>query len=94
MSETAEQPCATRKAENGVADPRHGELKTCKVAMHECQICKLTASVQQRQKYHGGSILSSPRNTREAEAREAVRELDKIKGNLQKARAKKQREEA
>jgi hypothetical protein len=51
-------------------------------------------NLQQRQEYHGGSIFWSPRKTREAEAREVVRELDKIEGKLQEARVKKQREEA
>jgi hypothetical protein len=50
--------------------------------------------LQQRQKYHGGAVLWSPRKVREARAREAVRERDEIEEKLQKARAKKQREEA
>ena len=50
--------------------------------------------LQQRQEYHGGAVHWSPRKLREARAREAVRERDKIEEKLQKARAKKQREEA
>jgi hypothetical protein len=50
--------------------------------------------LQQRQEYHGGAVHWSPRKLREARAREAVRERDEIEEKLQKARAKKQREEA
>ncbi|KAI1515208.1 DUF1682 domain containing protein [Pyrenophora tritici-repentis] len=49
--------------------------------------------LQQRQEYHGGSVFWSPRKIREARAREVVRERDKIEEKLQKAQAKKQREE-
>ncbi|KAI1521054.1 hypothetical protein Ptr86124_001422, partial [Pyrenophora tritici-repentis] len=50
--------------------------------------------LQQRQEYHGGSVFWSPRKLREARAREAVRERDETEEKLQKARSKKQREEA
>ena len=50
--------------------------------------------LQQRQEYHGGAVHWSPRKLREARAREAVRERDEMEEKLQKARAKKQREEA
>jgi hypothetical protein len=50
--------------------------------------------LQQRQEYHGGAVYWSPRKVREARAREAVRVQDEIEEKLQKARAKKQREEA
>ncbi|KAI1507682.1 DUF1682 domain containing protein [Pyrenophora tritici-repentis] len=51
-------------------------------------------NLQQRQEYHGGAVHWSPRKLREARAREAVRERDEMEEKLQKARAKKQREEA
>jgi len=50
--------------------------------------------LQQRQEYHGGAVHWSPRKLREARAREAVRERDEMEEKLQKAWAKKQREEA
>ncbi|KAI1680344.1 histone H3 [Pyrenophora tritici-repentis] len=50
--------------------------------------------LQQRQEYHGGSVFWSPHKLREARAREAVRERDETEEKLQKARSKKQREEA
>ncbi|KAF1364944.1 hypothetical protein EJ07DRAFT_97132, partial [Lizonia empirigonia] len=50
--------------------------------------------LQQCQEYHGGSVFWSPRKVREAKAREAVRERDEMEEKLQKARAKKEREEA
>jgi hypothetical protein len=50
--------------------------------------------LQQHQEYHGGAVHWSPRKLREARAREAVREQDETEKKLQKARAKKQREEA
>ena len=50
--------------------------------------------LQQRQEYHGGAVYWSPRKVRQARAREAVRVQDEIEEKLQKARAKKQREEA
>jgi hypothetical protein len=50
--------------------------------------------LQQRQEYHGGAVHWSPRKLRDARAREAVRERDETEEKLQKARAKKQREEA
>jgi hypothetical protein len=50
--------------------------------------------LQQRQEYHGGAVHCSPRKLREARAREAVRERDEMEEKLEKARAKKQREEA
>jgi hypothetical protein len=51
-------------------------------------------NLQQRQEYHGGAVHWSPRKLREAQAREAVREQDETEEKLQKARVKKQREEA
>ncbi|KAH3938653.1 hypothetical protein HBH98_243080 [Parastagonospora nodorum] len=51
-------------------------------------------SLQQRQEYHGGAILWSPRKAREARAREKVKEQDKIEEKLQKARKKESREAA
>ncbi|KNG46898.1 hypothetical protein TW65_06403 [Stemphylium lycopersici] len=50
--------------------------------------------LQQRQEYHGGAVHWSPRKLREARAREAVRERVETEEKLQKALAKKQREEA
>jgi hypothetical protein len=50
--------------------------------------------LQQRQEYHGGAVHWSPRKLREARAREAVRERDETEEKLQKARSKRQREEA
>jgi hypothetical protein len=50
--------------------------------------------LQQRREYHGGAVHWSPRKLREARAREAVRERDEMEKKLQKARNKKQREEA
>jgi hypothetical protein len=50
--------------------------------------------LQQRQEYHGGAVHWSPRKLREARAREAVQERDEMEEKLQKARTKKQREEA
>ncbi|KAF7571799.1 Membrane-bound metallopeptidase [Pyrenophora tritici-repentis] len=50
--------------------------------------------LQQRQEYHGSAVFWSPRKLREARVREAVRERDETEEKLQKARAKKQREEA
>ncbi|RAQ98855.1 nucleic acid binding [Stemphylium lycopersici] len=50
--------------------------------------------LQQRQEYHGGAVHWSPRKLREARVREAVRERDETEEKLQKAQAKKQREEA
>jgi hypothetical protein len=49
--------------------------------------------LQQRKEYHSSAVFWSPRKFREARAREAVRERDEIEEKLQKARAKKQREE-
>ncbi|KAF7575755.1 Trichoplein multi-domain protein [Pyrenophora tritici-repentis] len=50
--------------------------------------------LQQCQEYHGSAVFWSPRKLREARVREAVRERDETEEKLQKARAKKQREEA
>ncbi|KAL7772888.1 hypothetical protein CFE70_002851 [Pyrenophora teres f. teres 0-1] len=47
-----------------------------------------------RQEYYGGAVYWSPRKLREARAREAVRERDEAEEKLQKAQAKKQREES
>ncbi|KAI1676352.1 hypothetical protein KJE20_14055 [Pyrenophora tritici-repentis] len=43
---------------------------------------------------HGGAVFWSPRKFREARAREAVCEREEMEEKLQKARAKKDREEA
>jgi hypothetical protein len=50
--------------------------------------------LQQRQEYHGGAVFWSPRKVREARAREAIRQRNEIEKKLQKAWAKKEREEA
>jgi hypothetical protein len=50
--------------------------------------------LQQRQEYHGGAVFWSPRKVREARARESIQQRDEIEKKLQKAQAKKEREEA
>jgi hypothetical protein len=50
--------------------------------------------LQQRQEYHGGAILWSPRKVREARAREKVRADNEMEEKLQKARRKESREAA
>jgi hypothetical protein len=73
------------------------ENKGLKEALHHKQKHKKKGKaldLQQRQEYHGGAVFWSPRKMREARAREAVQEQDEIEEKLQRARAKKQREEA
>jgi hypothetical protein len=49
--------------------------------------------LQQRQEYHGGGVLYSPRKVREGKARIRVNERLEAEENLRKSRAKKEREE-
>ena len=44
--------------------------------------------LQQRQEYHGGAVFWSPRNMREARAREVIRVRDEAEEKLQKAKTK------
>jgi DDE superfamily endonuclease/Tc5 transposase DNA-binding domain len=44
--------------------------------------------LQQRQEYHGGAVLWSPRKIREAQARERVREQEEEEQQLERARVK------
>jgi hypothetical protein len=46
------------------------------------------------QEYHGGAVFRSQHKVREARTREAIWQGDEIERKLQKARAKKEREES